>query len=394
MPYSAEIYATLVESIELEEMHDVSHIRLHGLNPFRDENAKSCPGGWSLIPVHWTQIQSRGGKELSPSQKILNFEFFHSFDDQKLNQTRESKKLERDVESAVETEVVEAEVGEEDNENGPYAFGEGCFESDITVSTSGTVHALMLYWKVYLLSPEIDPGRTVTYTTEPNKMNWQDHWLQVVFPLPTSLDCVVGDVIKVTAAHDALRIWLKAEKVEFDSMSESVSPTEAFCGEKHAKKAKTVEVDPTTRNVILPSKLKRMESIPSSSKRRLMASQCSCGWHLLCGSERIQSINDKEKNLCWEKAISNLMRVLRTRSDDLDSCNREGEIIMNEKDGTDLKPKFLPIILDVSDGSIFSIAAARELKRLQIVRNAVDENFNSSLSLISQMKIVSLEKKI
>ena len=394
MPYSAEIYATLVESIELEEMHDVSHIRLHGFNPFRDENAKSCPGGWSLIPVHWTQIQSRGGKELSPSQKILNFEFFHSFDDQKLSQTRESKKLERDVGSVVETEVGEAEVGEEDNENGPYAFGEGCFESDITVSTSGTVHALMLYWKVFLLSPEIDPERTVTYTTEPNKMNWQDHWLQVVYPLPTSLDCVVGDVIRVTAAHDALRIWLKAEKLKFDSMPESVSPTEVFSGEKHAKKAKTIEVDPTTRNEILPSKLKRMESIPSSSKRRLMVSQCSCGWHLLCGSERIQSINDKEKNVCWEKAILNLMRVLSTRSDRLDSCNREGEIMMNEKDGTDKKTRFLPIILDVSDGSIYSIAAARELKRLQIVQNAVNENFNSSLSLISNLKIVSLEKKI
>ena len=399
MPYSAEVYATLVESNELEEMHDVSHIQLHGLNPFRDENAKSCPGGWSLIPVHWSQIQSRGGKELSSAQKILNFEFFHSFDDQKPNQSRESGERTSDEGPAVEakTEVeVEVEVEEEDNESVPYAFGEGCFESDIIVSTSGTVHALMLYWKVYLLSPEIDPGRTVTYSTEPKKMNWQDHWLQVVFPLPKSLNCVVGDVIKVTAAHDALRIWLKAEKIENSNgvEPEYVSGTEDFCDENHAKKAKITVVDSPTKTEIISSKLKKMESIPSSSKRRLIASQCTCGWHLLCGSERIQSINDKEKNLCWEKAISNLMSILNTRSDGPGSCCREGEGIINEKDETDRNIKLIPIMLDVSDGSILSIAAARELTRLQIIQNTENGNFNSSYSLISNLKIVSLENKI
>ena len=75
--------------------------------------------------------------------------------------------------------VKEEEEEEEEGVNEPYAFGEGCSITDIPVHANGTVHAIMLYWKAYLLSPEIDPERTVVYTTQPGVMNWQDHWLQV-----------------------------------------------------------------------------------------------------------------------------------------------------------------------------------------------------------------------
>ena len=388
MPYSAEIFATLVESIELEQMHDVSNIRLHGLNPFRDENAKSCPGGWSLIPVQWPEIQSRGGRILSSEQQILNFEFFHTFNEGEEMLKTKSEKEEIEVKCTDE---------DQDDDNGPYAFGEGCFESNIEVSTCGTVHAIMLYWKVYLLSPEIDPERTVTYTTKPNTMNWQDHWLQVVFPLPKSLECQTGDIIKITAAHDALRIWLKAEKINLTQDTISPEYDSNFNFEKESKKAKIIFDDVSTtpkKNEISSLNLHKMKLVSSSSKDRLLASQCSCGWHLLCGPERIQSINDKDKNKCWERAISELLTILYAKLNNLEFSHREERIIIDEKKEEIVKDKCVNIILDVSDGSTLSIATARELKRLQIIENEKNENLDPRSSFFSDLKIVSIENKI
>jgi predicted RNA methylase len=157
MPYSAQVFATLISSEETKHMHDVSKIKLHGLNPFRNESARNCPGGWPLIPVQWREIASRGGRLLSDPQEILNFEFFHTFKDESETSGDDNEKME--------------------HENEPYAFGEGCYETEIPVTSTGVTHSIMLWWKVHLLSPEIDPEREVWYTTKPDVMNWQGVFL-------------------------------------------------------------------------------------------------------------------------------------------------------------------------------------------------------------------------
>ena len=408
MPHSAEVFATLIESLEVDKMHDVSNIRMHGLDPFRDEAAKLCPGGWSLIPLQWPEVQRRGGKELSRPQKILDFEFFRGFEGP------------QDDNIEVETEGKEGEKEEEkerddDNDIPPYGFCEASFESSLTVTDSGNVHGILLWWKVYLLSPEIDPERSVWYSTEPNVMNWQDHWLQVVFPLPHSIQCNVGDTIKVLSAHDALRIWLKAEKISVaGSVSgparqcqESVAPivSSARNGGKHFPGIEIMKVDENSNSIqyasivkdnavvatdgndgILTKKAKinlqqmlpvlESSSTRVASRERLMMSQCTCGWHLLCGAERIQCLNDELRTCMWEDALTGLLSGLRFQ--------QEVNVLLRP----DLEPQNAHrIILDVSDGSLLSIALALEMRRKEVT---VSIELTDPLS---DLRIISLERK-
>jgi hypothetical protein len=372
MPYSADVFASLIESEEVEHMHDVSNIRMHGFNTFRDDAAKLCPGGWSLIPVHWSELETGGGKLLSNSQKILDFEFFHSLPAHQ--HSDESSRLDAD---------------DDDDEHIPYSFGEGCFESDVTVVNDGTVHGILLWWKVYLLAPEIDPQRCVWYSTEPKVMNWQDHWLQVVFPLPEAIKCAAGDVIRITAAHDSLRIWLKAEKQTVGKQSPSASvgssTAESCSGEEgNLKKAKT-SLSPTTQKALnaLAVECKNISLVPSQN--RLTPSQCSCGWHLLCGAERIQSLNDQQRHCKWEAALSALLLKLQPLISPED--NAEDNIAINP-----VSRNCHRIILDVADGSVLSIAAAFELRRMQKIAQQ-DPSMITETSPLSSLRIVSIEKK-
>ena len=403
MPHSAEVFATLIQSKEVKQMHDVTNIRMYGLDPFRDEAAKLCPGGWSLIPLQWPEVQGRGGKELSVPQKILDFEFFHSFDGHPQDDNIE-----------VEPEGIggeKEEEGDDDNDIPPYGFCEASFESSLTMTEGGTVHGILLWWKVYLLSPEIDPERSVWYSTEPKVMNWQDHWLQVVFPLPHSIQCNSGDTIKVLSAHDALRIWLKAEKISVaGSVSgparqcqESVAPIEssALNGGEDFRGIEIGNVDENSNSVQYASivqasavaategsdetltkkaKINLQQMLPvlgSSSTRvasteRLMMSQCTCGWHLLCGAERIQCLNDELRTSMWEAALTDLLCNLRSQHLEPQDAHR--------------------VILDVSDGSLLSIALALEMERMKVT-DPEEPRALSATDPLSDLRIISLERK-
>jgi hypothetical protein len=384
MPYSADVFASLVESEEVKHMHDVSNIRMHGFNPFRDDAAKLCPGGWSLIPIHWSELETGGGKLLSHSQKILDFEFFHSL----LTHQHSDEGSGSDA---------------DDDEHVPYSFGEGCFESDLTVINDGTVHGILLWWKVYLLAPEIDPQRSVWYSTEPKVMNWQDHWLQVVFPLPQAIKCAAGDVIRITAAHDSLRMWLKAEKQssfasvgspitsialkqDLKSSTRSTKSAEwSSSGEEgNLKKVKT-SLSPTTQKALIVIAVEGKNITPAPPQKRLTPSQCSCGWHLLCGAERIQSLNDRQRHCKWEAALSALLVKMQS------PVGPEGGV-ENNVATIPVSDNVHRIILDVSDGSVLSIAAALELRRMQMLApkdpSAIAETYS-----LSSLRIVSVEKK-
>ena len=109
------------------------------------------------------------GRKLSEPSQILNFDFFRSYNDS---------------ESALS--------GNEDDENAApdsttYAFGESCFETDIVATADGVVDALLLWWETSLLSRNLDPANSCCYSTEPDVQNFQDHWQQTVFPLPSPI---------------------------------------------------------------------------------------------------------------------------------------------------------------------------------------------------------------
>ena len=442
MPHSAQIFASLIESKEVEQMHDVSNIRMHGFNPFRDEAASSCPGGWSLIPLQWSVMENKGGRFLSSTQKILDFEFYHTFPKESMSHQNSEKEEQK------EKEEEEEDVVDEDDETVPYGFGEGCFESDILVVSSGTVHGVLLWWKLFLLSPDIDPERSVWYTTKPGEMNWQDHWLQVVYPLPQSIECVAGDIIRVTSAHDTLRIWLKAEKMvtpivnasiptvvanhrqdtsllgmkipslstnaldqvianasstadsNFNSCSglsgignsafqnkienyttllgtESTDPGIDHSSESKAKKFKSSPSMTDSTHVM-------KDMVPVSAELRLQPSQCTCGWHLLCGVERIQCLNDAEKYGKWEAAITDLLRILNLSQESTVNLNNTDQGVVHR------------VILDVSDGSILSIAAALKLRMMKeesLQDISASSSATSTSTSIDSLRIVSIERK-
>ena len=322
LPHSAEVYATLINSATVQQMHDIQGVGLKGINPFRDEDSVNCPGGWPLVPVHWHEMEST--QELSKATKIMNVSFV-----------------------LPNVDGME-EVGDDGDEVAAYQFGEGCDETDVVVTQGGNVDGILCWWNTYLLSPALDPTRSFVISTEPGARSWQDHWLQVVFPLPHSLLCDVGDVIRITCAHDAVRFWLKAEKVQ--------AAAEGNEGEGTSCKRTKTESTHDNRTDLLD-----VSHVPAI--RRLDPAQCSCGWHLLCGSERILCLNDSRRKEIWESALSTLIGLLHDSTKPVSASSST-------------TATFTSVVVDVGDGSLLSLAAAKELQERA-----------------SPIKVVSIEKK-
>jgi SAM-dependent methyltransferase len=148
LPHSAHVYCTLVQSDELQNMHDVSGLCFGadanatrdaamqpgeegeeskgvGGTPWRNPWAEKCRGGWALLPLHWKSLKARTlaaaaaaaaattskavQVELSLAAPVLSFEFFHA----------------------------EAEGG-----------ADHCYDTDIQVTAAGRVTGLLFYWYV------------------------------------------------------------------------------------------------------------------------------------------------------------------------------------------------------------------------------------------------------
>ena len=280
IPYDADVYATLIESNDIQNMHEVSKFsNIYNINPWRSEDAKDCKGGWSLIPVHWESLQSRGASYLSSAKQILNVNFTKAYN-------------------------------EEVDKNTGFPFGSGCYETDITVDREGSVDGILLWWKLKLLSPSLDPDESLCYSTEPGTQNWQDHWLQVVYPLPKSIQCQRGDILRIKAFHDVIKISIDVNKVmEVNS---------------NHKRAKVDSVNEMTRCSI------EDYEVP----------QCSCGWHFLCSTERISMLNDSRRGDTIVKAVNALVSKFNKKKDQT------------------------AIMLNIGDGSLISLIAAVLLNKM------------------------------
>lgn len=161
----------------------------------------------------------------------------------------------------------------------------------VPVTRAGTVHGLLLHWELRLLSPSLDPLRELVYSTAPRAQNWQDHWSQVLVALD---DVVVhaGDVIEVTGWRGAVGMGFSARKVG------AAEEGEEGQGE-----------------------------------------ECCCGWHLLCGPERLLMLNDESRRAQWERVTSAVLASLC-------ALGREA------------------MALDVSDGSLLALMLAGKARAL------------------------------
>lgn len=303
IPYAATVSGVLVESSTVLHMTTVTSQCLGGFSPVRmgPSNDQSscgerikCPSG-RMLPVHWnTQVQGRGAgsRVLSEPAPLLEVNFFSSLS------------------------------------SSPSGSLDAASRCRITVTQAGTVHGLLLWWKTDLLAPEViaggeadGPGGEFSYSTEPDASHgWQDHWQQVVFPLSgpegEGQECALGDVFEVTTSHDGLHIWCHLEKVS-SSTDESAGAT---------KRPRLEENEPHTAS----SLVKVEPRVPD---------QCQCGWHVLCGSDRMQLLNDAPRIDQWRAGIGELV----------------GEVLLASSASS------TPLFLDVSDGSMLGFMAAAEL---------------------------------
>ena len=307
LPYSGIVFGTLIESVEVKHMHDSESIALGGEKLHKHRTPPEialppCKGGIHLIPLHWAEVQQRGGRELSASVKLLHPNF---------------------------TLTTSTEVEE-------FSTPDHWYYTDITATSDGTVHGVLLWWNLYLLSPQLDPSRDCCYSTAPGVQNWQDHWQQTVCPLPEDIAVQQGDVLRVYAMHDQVQIQLHAIKLS----STNNSSTEPDCKRQKANTtahttttATTTDTNATTTTVCMTVCSELPTEIEEDS-----GNICTCGWHNLCGAERFQTMCDTNRSAVWDSAI--------------------------EKVVTSLPPQSTGLVLDLGDGSLLGLTAARQLKEL------------------------------
>ena len=311
IPHSAKIFGRLVQCSELDRMHSVESLRFGSASgkgtPWRNEEAPSCRGGWPAIPAHWPRLKERcNAVELSDEVSLLAFEFWRT---------------------GVSDQQIESTLKE------------------IAVSETGEVSGLLLYWQLDLLSPEVDPGRECFYTTRPSEKEgeagqWQDHWVQCVFPFSKPMSVKKGDIIAVTSCHNNMNIWFDAEVL---GERRSGSRTGGSSSDPGAAVSMDVEGnDPV--------------SAPS---------QCTCGWHLLHSIDRLLMVNDKRRALLFELEVAKSMKTV---------CSSSLTPARNER----------AIVLDVGDASVLGITAGHYLQ----------EELQKQKQRTGQVLVVSKESKL
>ncbi len=366
IPHSASVFAHLVDCEEVARMIDVSRVQIGENSVWNAPGMSNCRGGWPLIPVHWEVYEKRHGGTFLSSV-------------------------------AAPTEVLAVDF--HSNE------GHGQSEkSTVQVSRSGRVHGVLLWWKVQLCSPTVDPERQcVLHTAPPSvlaameaeeaadstvralpRLQWQDHWVQVVYPLPESLAVSAGDSVQLVTAHDCIHIWLGATVTKVPAPAPV--PTAAF---ESVPGAGVVEdtVFSLTKRARLEAETEAEagkeagagpcgeEGCPTQEQ-----SVCECGWHMLHGSERMQALCDKRRMGLWETAVNVAVDLALERRG-----GRGSSVGSQTETETQCAPQF---VLDVSDGSVLTLLGLARL------RSHFGSGVGTGVPACSGVKLVSLETKL
>ncbi|KAF1791942.1 S-adenosyl-L-methionine-dependent methyltransferase [Phytophthora cactorum] len=213
----------------------------------RSDTAWQCEGAKPALPVHFRALE-KDSTLLTKPTKVLSLDF-----------TR------------------------------PTTGAAGYQETIVDVVEAGKVQAVLMWWEV-----SFDTDDSVVYSTEPGAQNWQDHWVQVVFPLVGGIQTQLNDKLVLRAHHDDIRIWFDVESAP---------------GKDSAKKAKLTVVS---------------EKPP-----------CTCGMHLICNAERISMLTDTARRQAYNAAVSSAVAEL-----------------------SKTEPLRPIACLDISDGSLGALLAA------------------------------------
>jgi protein arginine N-methyltransferase 7 len=223
VPQRATVFAHIVENEHIYRFNSFNGqtIGTSGLRLARNDAALKCTGSSPALPLHIRALESETLK-LTSTVPVLSFDF--------------SKPL--SCHGYVRTEKV-----------------------NVRAERSGRAEAVVMWWEVHF---DVE-DESVIYSTEPGVQNWQDHWVQVVFPLSQREEVTKDHILELYAHHDDLRIWF----------------------------------DVKTSNCVFV----RHEKEP-----------CICGLHLVCNAERIYMLTDESRNTAYNDAIAEVVASLKEQS--------------------------------------------------------------------------------
>ncbi|RLN86954.1 hypothetical protein BBJ28_00004032 [Nothophytophthora sp. Chile5] len=255
VPERATVFAQVVESdaiyhlnsFAVPDTQEMTSSASKKAKLARSDTAWQCAGGKPALPVHFRAFES-DAKVLTTPTKVLSFDFTKST---------------TSISSYQETVVAAVDAGQ--------------------------IQAVVMWWEV-----SFDAGDSVVYSTLPGAQNWQDHWVQVVFPLVEQLHVQPSDQLILRAHHDDIRIWFDVEAAPQSDAT------------KKAKRTVITEKPP-----------------------------CTCGLHLICNAERISMLTDAARRDAYAASISSAIAELSS-----------------------VEPLRPLACLDISDGSLCALLAA------------------------------------
>lgn len=219
MPGKATMYARVVESESLFRLYSFSDTSVcENLRFGRSPDALKCSGGRVALPMHISKLKTPA-KPLSEAFQVFQFDFSVPFPEHSVRKSVQS----------------------------------------VRSTANGVAQCIILWW-------EVDFENDVVYSTYPEAENWQDHWVQAVFPLGKALPRQEGELIQITSFHNDLNVWFDA-KVATDAVGKS--------------------------DEIIDADMEAPEP-------------CQCGQHVLCNSERIGMLTDPQRNLMYTKALEEI----------------------------------------------------------------------------------------
>ena len=223
VPRRARVYARVVQGEWMEQMY--------GLRSDHDTEASlnwSVGGGQALfdptniqIPIHANKLLQEGSLiYLTDTIKLLDFDF-----------------------------------STKDSMPGP-TDGWTAQSKCVQVTEAGHMHAILVWW-------ELDIWDNVTYSTEPGKQPWQDHWQAFLHLLPDGQDVAEGDSVTLHGSHSDDRLFVSVKQEQVDGSNE-----------RQSKKARS-ENNPATLEA------------PSTNVTPFRAGQ----------------LHDRQRIACWRQAI-------------------------------------------------------------------------------------------
>lgn len=376
IPHSAEMQATLIQSAEVNNMvnvHDLlpSHVASSTTVYRESEHAPYCPGSGQMFPVHWKTLVQRSqrnpsspapAKPLSDAVPCLHVEFWHT----------------------------NPQLTHKDNS------GYAMFDTEIAIKDSGVLHGVLFHWKAHLLSPNIDPGHSVTYSTDPATLSmyaFQDHWKQCVYPLTQPFSVSKGQVVHLRVCHDDLHTWAFVSATPFPTTaSESVAgegaqvaaANDTFSGHTHT----ATFCAPDMSSQILDSDKKSHDGSLLGKKRTRTAQfakrslscmvsrefqdafavpQCTCGWHLLHDNHALAAFKDRPSQAYLLQLARDIVQSFVAKFIDPVSgvfVTLNPQYVADASGATQPPQRPALHVLDLNDGSFATLLLVKLLQRL------------------------------